>query len=136
MIKVFLFYGIRNLAPLLSLRARFSNILEAANLDCLKVVVGTKLDLIKAESDSRDVTFDEGQKLAMELNSNLDISSLPHAPYFETSSLLDENIQKVFDFILDYCLPLSAEQKSKQEFSKNSVIDLMEGSNEHSRKCC
>ncbi|KAH9512244.1 Ras- protein Rab-20 [Bulinus truncatus] len=115
-----------------SLWARFGSILEAANVDCLKVVVGTKLDLL--DQRSRDVTPEEGKKLARELNEHLDVKKLPREPYFETSSLKNQNVNEVFEFIFQHCLPLSPEQKK----GNRNTIDLMEDSNEHKAKkrCC
>ncbi|KAI8764449.1 ras-related protein Rab-20 [Biomphalaria glabrata] len=117
-----------------SLWARFGSILEAANEDCLKVVVGTKMDLL--DQSNRDITPEEGKKLARELNEHLDFKKMPHEPYFETSSLTNQNVDEVFQFIFQYCLPLSAEQKKK--YGKGSVIDLIENSDEHksTRRCC
>ncbi|XP_059145852.1 ras-related protein Rab-20-like [Physella acuta] len=118
-----------------SLWARFGSTLEAANEDCLKVVVGTKLDLLQPEE--RDITPEEGRKLARELNENIDLSKLPHDPYFETSSLNDQNVKDVFEYIFQHCLPLSADQKRRYNGSDSKgIIDLMESSGEHKRKCC
>jgi len=114
-----------------SLWARFGSILEAANEDCLRVVVGTKLDAL--QSQKRDISIEEGRKLSRELNEHLDLRKLPHDPYFETSSLDNQNVTDVFQYIFQYCLPLSASQQKKQK--AGSVIDLLEESGEGSRKC-
>ncbi|XP_005103568.1 ras-related protein Rab-20 [Aplysia californica] len=120
-----------------SLWARFGSILEAANEDCLKIVVGTKVDLL--EPEHREITIEEGRKLSRDLNEHIDIRKLPHDPYFETSSLANENVQEVFEYIFQYCLPLSADQKKRHRNQQKSVVDLLENSEEGDKgkkKCC
>ena len=80
----------------------------------------------------REITLEEGRKLSRELNEHLDLKKLPHDPYFETSSLDNQNVTDVFEYIFQYCLPLSVSQRKKQNAS---VIDLLEESGEGSRKC-
>lgn len=113
-------------------RARFGSILQAANEDCLKVVVGTKLDLL--DTVSRDITREEGQKLARELNEHLDLKKLPHDPYFETSSLKNENVKEVFEYIFQHCLPLSADQKKTHQ--EDSLVDLQKSASAGTKKAC
>ncbi|CAG5121504.1 unnamed protein product [Candidula unifasciata] len=115
-----------------SLWARFGSILEAANEDCLKVVVGTKLDLVSSES--RDITPEEGKKLAKELNEHLDLRKAPQVPYFETSSLNDENVKDVFEYIFQHCLPLSPDQK--KQYQQLSLVDLKDSNSSGSQKAC
>ena len=77
-------------------------LLQTAEPGCLKVVVGCKSDSC---NDKRAIQLEECQKLALELNpGHSDMSCMP---YFETSSLNGTNVERVFEFILSHCLPLS-----------------------------
>ncbi|GFO45746.1 ras-related protein rab-20 [Plakobranchus ocellatus] len=120
-----------------SLWARFGSILDAANEDCLKIVVGTKSDVL--DESTRDVSAEEGRKLALELNPDLDQAyvEMAGAPYFETSALKDENVTEMFEYIFQRCLPLSPEQHNRFK-GKKSTIDLLEDSTEgpNRKKCC
>ncbi|KAK3798916.1 hypothetical protein RRG08_066653 [Elysia crispata] len=109
-----------------SLWARFGSILEAANEDCLKVVVGTKSD--ELDQSTRDVRCRGGSKAYVERCG---------APYFETSALKNENVTEMFEYIFQRCLPLSAEQQRRFK-GKVSTIDLLEESSEGGgrKKCC
>lgn len=71
--------------------------------------MGTKLDLVKP--DVREITREEGERFANEINEHIPKDRLKHIPYFETSSVTGESVEKMFEFILDYCLPLTEEMK-------------------------
>ncbi|XP_071109379.1 ras-related protein Rab-20-like [Haliotis cracherodii] len=116
-----------------SLWARFNPLLSAAHEDCLRVVVGTKLDQVTPTS--RAVTIEEGVKLAKELNEHLDISKLPRAPYFETSSLNGHNVKELFECIFQYRLPISDADRTRQV---KDTVDLYETGSSGSKKggCC
>ncbi|RUS75914.1 hypothetical protein EGW08_016327 [Elysia chlorotica] len=122
-------FDLRNPKTFESLWARFGTILEAANEDCLKVVVGTKSD--ELDESTRDVSAEEGRRLALELNPNMDEAYVEKcgAPYFETSALNDENVTEMFEYIFQRCLPLSAEQHRRFK-GKVSTVDLLEESSE------
>lgn len=114
-------------------RARFIPLLEAANEDCLKVVVGMKLDALS--EDQREVTQQEGKKFAREINDNIDLSKLSTDPYFETSSKTGFNVTEVFEFIFQFCLPLSEAQLKDAQGSGG--VNLVNSSNSASHsKCC
>ena len=110
-------------------RARFTPMLGAANDDCLRVVVATKLDLVSPEQ--REITVEEGRRLARELNEHIDLSKAPFEPYFETSSKNGKGVNEVFEYIFQYCLPLSDEQKKKQSHTRRDTVDLMDNSGVH-----
>ncbi|XP_048780159.1 ras-related protein Rab-20-like [Ostrea edulis] len=115
-----------------SLWARFIPLLDAANEDCIKVVVGMKLDALG--EDQREVTTQEGKKFAREINEKIDISKLPNEPYFETSSKTGHNVTEVFEYIFQHCLPLSAAQLRD---SKNAdTVDLNYKRESNQSKCC
>ena len=87
------------------------------------------------DSNQREISLQEGRKLSRELNEHLNLKSLPHDPYFETSSLNNQNVQEVFEYIFNYSLPLSADQKKRYRSNDKSVIDLLETSGEGQKKC-
>ncbi|XP_076456852.1 ras-related protein Rab-20-like [Babylonia areolata] len=118
-----------------SLWARFTPMLGSANDDCLRVVVATKMDLIADEK--REISVEEGRRLAREMNEHLDLSKAKGDPYFETSSKSGQGVEEVFEYIFQHCLPLSAEQRKKQDKARRDTIDLLEDSGEHSpgKKC-
>ena len=107
-------------------RARFTPMLGAANEDCLRIVVATKMDLVSPEK--REITVEEGKKLAREMNEHLDLSKTPFAPYFETSSKDGLGVGEVFEYIFQHCLPLSDEQRKRQGHVRRDTIDLMDDS--------
>ncbi|KAK7474897.1 hypothetical protein BaRGS_00033852 [Batillaria attramentaria] len=106
-----------------SLWARFTPMLVDANEDCIRIVVATKSDLL--QPGSREITIEEGKKLAREMNEHIDLSKAPFEPFFETSSRTGEGVKEVFDYIFQYCLPLSAEQKQRHQ---HEVVDLTDDS--------
>ncbi|KAL3892349.1 hypothetical protein ACJMK2_004562 [Sinanodonta woodiana] len=124
-----------------SLWARFLPLLDNANEDCLKVVVGTKLDML--QPGSREVTQEEARRFAREINSNLDQKKLDRDPYFETSSKTGMNVTEMFEFIYQYCLPLSEDKKisslaTKRTSASTSTVDLNKPavSAPQRTKCC
>ena len=116
---------------ILYFRARFLPLLESAREDCLKVVVGTKSDV----TDSREITPEEAKQFSREINQKIDISKLKADPYFETSSKTGNNVTKVFEYIFDYCLPLSDDQKNHSH-SRRDTVQLYDTSPGNKRGCC
>ncbi|ELU15702.1 hypothetical protein CAPTEDRAFT_56170, partial [Capitella teleta] len=104
-----------------ALRARFKGLLEAAEDDCLVVVVGTKLDMVTEEN--RAVPPQDAKALARELNTQ----QLTELPYFETSSLSGHNVDRLFEYIFQHCLPVNesgqaiAEPKNRK---RSGTVDL------------
>ncbi|XP_069105492.1 ras-related protein Rab-20-like [Argopecten irradians] len=119
-----------------SLWARFIPILDSALENCIKVVVGMKKDLIDADR-TKEITAEEATKFSREINSNIDLSKLPHAPYFETSSLNGFHVTNVFEYIFNHCLPLTDAQKKQVDHS--GTVDLSKPSAVNGtgrKKCC
>ncbi|XP_052761523.1 ras-related protein Rab-20-like [Mya arenaria] len=114
-----------------SLWARFLPLLESAKDDCLKVVVGTKSDVL--DQDNREISIDEAIEFAREINNDIDISKLDGDPYFETSAKTGYNVAKVFDYMFQYCLP---EAQKSDKLSDGSTINLSEGAQTRSRCGC
>ena len=103
--------------------------LSAASDDCIRVVVATKMDLVNPEQ--REITVEEGKRLAQEMNEHLDLSRAPFEPYFETSSKDGRGVKDVFEYIFQHCLPLSDEQRKKQGQVRCDTVDLMDDSGVH-----
>ena len=101
--------------------------------------MGTKLDLTTPES--RQVSVEAAERLALEINADQPIEKLQKAPYFETSSKTGHNVDEVFDYILQYCLPLSPDQIVQRPVVSKSTINLSDIKSESSteedhKKCC
>lgn len=81
-----------------ALMTRYVQLLSMVNDFALKVIVGTKSDLLgKAK---RQVSVAEAETFARSLNPGL---AMDKVPYFETSSATGENIDQVFEYIFEYC---------------------------------
>jgi hypothetical protein len=123
---------------LFSFRSRFVPLVDSATEDhCFKVVVGTKMDML--EPGKRKVTVDEARRYSREINQNLNFSKLNHDPYFETSSLEGINIDDVFEYIFQYCLPLSDVEKIKMRNRNLGTINLTESTHDNLKTmifCC
>lgn len=113
-----------------SLWARFLPLLDSAKEDCLKVVVGTKSDLL--DSTKREISIEEAVDFAKEINKDIDLSRLKGEPYFETSSKTGYNVAKVFEYMFDYCLPLGEVLQSSVE---KSTVDLQQ-TGDSNKSCC
>ena len=132
-------YDISQGKSLRALRERYLQLLDASEPNCLVVVVGTKKDIIT--SSSREIPSSAGETLALELNEKKGrpTGSFNEKPFFETSAKSGENVQKVFDFILNTCLPLDDEETAKRTLRQTTGIDLENKSqtqNESTKKCC
>ena len=101
-------------------RDRFLQLTQTAEDNCLYVVVGTKIDLVK--STSREVNTQDGLRLAQEVNAKLNLKEIP---YYETSSITGQNVNRVFEYILNNLLPLDGTAKHKR--SASGVVELEKG---------
>lgn len=90
--------------------------------NCLKIVVGAKLDLV-TDDNLRAVTRQEGRQFAAQINDEfLSKHDDVMIPFFETSSKTGEGVSEVFEYIFGRCLsPLSTEYRRK---SDRGTIDL------------
>ncbi|XP_064480196.1 ras-related protein Rab-20-like [Ornithodoros turicata] len=77
---------------------RYLQLMSTVNGFPLKVLVGTKSDLLKEKR--RQVTMAEAQQFASNINPSLPAGDIP---YFETSSVTGVNVEKVFEYIFDHC---------------------------------
>lgn len=81
-----------------ALMTRYVQLLSVVDDFALKVVVGTKNDLLSTKK--RQVSVAEAETFARSLNPGW---TTDKAPYFETSSATGENIEQVFEYIFEYC---------------------------------
>ena len=122
------------------LKERHLQLLEAAEPNCLIVVVGTKTDLVTR--DTREVPSSAGEKLAIEQNERKGRprSGFSVHPFFETSAKTGNNVDKVFEFILNTCLPLDDEETARNSLRKMSGLSLEQKSrrshSHESKSCC
>lgn len=111
--------------------------MDASEPNCLVVVVGTKTDLVT--NDSREIPSSAGERLALEQNEKKGRlrDNFKIKPFFETSAKTGKNVEEVFDFILNTCLPLDDEQIAKKSVRKTSAVNLEQKSTHgDSNKCC
>jgi len=104
-----------------ALRAIFLPLLDSALPACVKVVIGTKLDLLP--TFGRAVSVLDGQNLATEIN---EPSSTIPPLYFETSSLTGLNVDEVFETLFSQCLPVM--QNLNQDCVSGTNINLISSS--------
>ena len=118
------------------LKERHIPLLQSADENCLCVVVGTKLDLVN--DTTRQVSTDVGKALAKSQNKGRVDQESSVVPYFETSSKTGKNVEDVFSFILNTCLPLGDDcgEKMGRKLS-GGCVDLHKPKNcPEKRKCC
>ena len=104
---------------LVNCRSRFLPLVDAAEENCLLVVVGMKSD--KVTRETRPVPPEQPMLLAQRINKR----KLDKVPYFEASSLAGLNVEEVFNFIFHTCLPLSKKEDLTRTASASSgVVNL------------
>lgn len=81
-----------------ALMTRYVQLLTMVDDVTLKVVVGTKSDLLK--DLPRQVSTAEAEAFARYLN-----PAAAAVPYFETSSATGNNIENMFEYIFEHCYP-------------------------------
>ena len=94
-------------------RSRFLPLLPTEN--CLKVVVGAKLDKVNTDVD-REVSQQEAREFCSEINHEY-LSKLGNAslPFYETSSKTGENVKETFEFIFEQCLSALSDEYRIQD---------------------
>lgn len=104
-------YDIRSQNTFNSIEERYTALLGTAAENCSIVLTGTKRDLVT--DSNREVTFDEGVKMAKQLSERWNSKEHPSgkAPFFETSSLTGDNVQAIFEYIFE-TLTLTVDSKS------------------------
>jgi len=110
-----------------ALRAIFIPLLDSALQDCIKVVVGTKLDLLPTMG--RAVSILDGQALAKEIN-----KESSNTLYFETSSLTGFNVDEVFEML--FCQCLSEMQNISPECASGTAINLTNTLSQNPKSSC
>uniref|UniRef100_A0A0K8RM67 Putative rab subfamily protein of small gtpase n=1 Tax=Ixodes ricinus TaxID=34613 RepID=A0A0K8RM67_IXORI len=93
-------FDITNRESYKALMTRYVELLHMVDDFALKVVVGTKTDLLK--DYKRQVSSAEAEMFARNLNHT---AAKDKAPYFETSSATGNNIETVFEYIVERCYP-------------------------------
>lgn len=93
-------FDITNRESFKALMTRYVELLSMVDDFALKVVVGTKSDLLN--DYKRQVPSSDAELFARSLNQ---LSAKDKAPYFETSSATGDNIETVFEYIVEHCYP-------------------------------
>ncbi|XP_074656321.1 ras-related protein Rab-20-like [Tubulanus polymorphus] len=103
-----------------ALHDRFIPLLENGTENCVKVVIGTKSDLI-AGGSGRRVTERQAFEFTRTINNLSTAAPRATVPYYETSSLTGDNIdvafQKVFATVTEFYPP-------KNDAAENDTVDL------------
>ncbi|XP_076349937.1 ras-related protein Rab-20-like isoform X1 [Tachypleus tridentatus] len=117
-----------------TLRQRYIPLLEVMEQVSVKVVAGTKLDLIS--NFPRQVAPEEGQQLAAEVNVNQTCRDI--IPYFETSSKTGQNVDNVFEFIFEYFFPDRGLRPRCNNKLEDSIVlkKMSKNSYKHKAVCC
>ena len=116
------------------LKERHIPLLQSAKENCLRVVVGTKLDLVN--NTTRQISADVGRTLAKAQNKGR-FDDTDVVPYFETSSKTGKNVEDVFSFILNTCLPLENNcEENMVRKSSEGCVDLHKPNSSHEKKKC
>ena len=129
------------------LRSRFLPLIMDDS--CLKVIIGTKADLITNEErdqtsgspSMRQVSPEVAKKFSDEINTYHQGSS-SYLPVFETSSKTDKGINETFQFIFEKCLgKIASDYTQPISSSTIKLTDRPEQSGTTSaaapkRKCC
>lgn len=117
-----------------SLSEKYLPILNTVNSAKLKVIVGTKSDLLKVQP--REVTAAEGKELAKTLNPQLD-SKDSFIPYFETSSKNGANVDNMFEYVFENFYPnAGSEPRPVQNENNISLSSNHAVSTKSSFLCC
>ncbi|XP_064652100.1 ras-related protein Rab-20-like [Lineus longissimus] len=117
-----------------ALSIRFLPLLEGVEEKetCLKVVVGTKSDVVTPAT--REVTSEEAINFTRSIN-NISLLS-KNVPYFETSSKTGENVSLLFEYMLERLLPLDGTEVRKDRMNGVDLAQSRPLFPEKSNKCC
>lgn len=111
---VILVYDITSLESFEKIPSYIEDFKQHASNECAFILVGNKKD-----SKDRKVMYEDGEALA-----------LSHSiPFVECSALSGENINSIFDMILEQ---LSAKEKYDENYRKSFAIDVVR----KPKKCC
>lgn len=100
----------------------------------MKVVVGTKQDLLNP--NEREISIEEAVQFSKEINKGVDLSRLKGEPYFETSAKTGYNVEKVFQYMFQYCLPLDGDIIPRKSIEGSTVVLNSKSSQNERRPCC
>ncbi|EDO45000.1 predicted protein [Nematostella vectensis] len=130
-------YDITKESSLKVLNDRHLHLLQAAEPNCLVVIVGCKKDLVT--DDTREITEAAGMELAKVQNElkSRSLLSLKRTPFFETSSKTGDGVDNVFEFILSTCLPLDDAETASKSLRRPTGVNMEGGgATVEKKKCC
>lgn len=139
-----LMFDLTNLRTFETLRLRYLPLLDSVDSFVLKIVVGSKLDLLQTQD--RQVTPEEAKEFAKSINDVY--CQTNEVPYFETSSRTGYNVDNVFEIIFEHFFPSQGKKPRSasnttlygfQQIDRSSIV-LSRSSNDTSKtetwKCC
>ena len=97
-----------------------------AEKECIITLVGNKVDLLDRNNRRREVSYEEGKKLA-EMNNML---------FFEASALTSVKVNDCFEDLLQEIYNERRKVGNFKNNSNNKVIERSSNDEESGQKCC
>lgn len=104
----------------------YSDLRNIAEKECIIALVGNKVDLLDRNNRRREVSYEEGKKLA-EMNNML---------FFEASALTSVKVNDCFEDLLQEIYNERRKVGNFKSNSNNKVIEISSNDEESGKKCC
>lgn len=104
----------------------YSDLRNIAEKECIITLVGNKVDLLDRNNRRREVSYEEGKKLA-EMNNML---------FFEASALTSVKVNDCFEDLLQEIYNERRKVGNFKNNSNNKVIEISSNDEESGQKCC
>ena len=104
----------------------YSDLRNIAEKECIITLVGNKVDLLDRNNRRREVSYEEGKKLA-ETNNML---------FYEASALTSVKVNDCFEDLLQEIYNEKRKVGNFKNNSNNKVIEISSNDEESGQKCC
>lgn len=104
----------------------YSDLRNIAEKECIITLVGNKVDLLDRNNRRREVSYEEGKKLA-EMNNML---------FFEANALTSVKVNDCFEDLLQEIYNERRKVGNFKNNSNNKVIEISSNDEESGQKCC
>ena len=104
----------------------YSDLRNIAEKECIITLVGNKVDLLDRNNRRREVSYEEGKKLA-EMN---------NMRFFEASALTSVKVNDCFEDLLQEIYNERRKVGNFKNNSNNKVIEISSNDEESGQKCC
>ena len=104
----------------------YSDLRNIAEKECIITLVGNKVDLLDRNNRRREVSYEEGKKLA-EMNNML---------FFEASALTSVKVNDCFEDLLQEIYNERRKVGNFKNNSNNKVIEISSNDEESGQTCC